>query len=84
MFEEKIIENRTNELIQEWESNKPVSGSLKPDQALKALQIFESKFNRIKEDGDIMAKAKDALELKDDNNNMNDLRITVSIVEKQV
>jgi dynein heavy chain 1 len=81
--EEKIVENRTNELIHEWDVNKPVTGTLKPDQALKNLQVFETKFNRIKEERDNMLRAKDALELRDDLANSNDIRITVSIEELQ-
>ena len=81
--EEKIVENKTNELIHEWESNKPVSGTLRPDQALKSLQMFEGKFNRIKEERDNMLKAKDALELRDSTSSTNDVRIVVSIEELQ-
>lgn len=81
--EEKVVENRTNELIHEWDVNKPVNGQLKPDQALKSLQVFETKFNRIKEERDNMVKAKDALELRDNVSSSNDLRITVSIEEMQ-
>jgi hypothetical protein len=81
--EEKIIENKTNELIQEWESNKPVSGTLRPDQALKSLQVFDTKYNRIKEERDNMMKAKDALELRDSTSNSNDIRIVVCIEELQ-
>lgn len=81
--EEKIVENKTGELVHDWEASKPVTGTLKPDQALKSLQIFEQKFNRIKEERDNMTKAKDALELRDSISNPNDLRITVSIEELQ-
>ena len=79
--EEKIVENKTGELVHEWEANKPVGGTIKPDQALKSLQVFEQKFNRIKEERDNMVKAKDALELRDNISNPNDIRITVSIEE---
>ncbi len=79
--EEKIVENKTSELIHDWDTNKPVGGTLKPDQALKNLLVFEQKFNRIKEERDNMVKAKDALELRDNLSNPNDIRITVSIEE---
>jgi dynein heavy chain 1 len=83
LSEEKVIENKTQELIHDWDSNKPTNGQLKPDQALKNLQVFETKFNRIKEERDNMMKAKDALELRDNSSNSNDMRITVSIEELQ-
>ncbi len=81
MSEEKIVETKTSELIHEWEMNKPVTGTMKPDQALKGLQIFETKFNRIKDERDNMVKAKDALELRDSGTSSNDSRIVVSIEE---
>jgi dynein heavy chain 1, cytosolic len=83
MSEEKIVETKTGELIHEWELNKPVTGTMKPDQALKVLQIFETKFNRIKEERDNMVKAKDALELRDSLPGSSDSRILVSIEELQ-
>jgi dynein heavy chain 1 len=79
--EERVVENKTTELVHDWDANKPVGGTLRPDQALKSLQVFEQKFNRIKEERDNMMKAKDALELRDSLGNPNDLRITVSIEE---
>ena len=81
MSEEKIVETKTSELIHEWEMNKPVTGTMKPDQALKSLQIFDTKFNRIKDERDNMVKAKDALELRDSGTSSNDSRIRVSIEE---
>jgi dynein heavy chain 1 len=83
LSEEKIVETKTIELIHEWEQEKPISGNLKPEVSLKTLQLFESKFNRTKEERDNMMKAKDALELKDNLANPNDIRITVSIEEMQ-
>ena len=83
MSEEKIVEAKTSELVHEWEMNKPVTGTMKPDQALKLLQVFETKFNRIKEERDNMVKAKDALELRDNISSSNDVKISVSIEELQ-
>jgi dynein heavy chain 1 len=56
---------------------------MKPDQALKLLQVFDTKFNRIKDERDNMIKAKDALELRDSSSNTNDVKISVSIEELQ-
>ena len=56
---------------------------MKPDQALKQLQVFDTKFTRIKEERDNMIKAKDALELRDSSSNSNDAKISVSIEELQ-
>lgn len=38
---------------------------MRPDNALKSLTIFEGKFNRLKEERDNVARAKEALELSE-------------------
>lgn len=63
--ENKAVETRTNDFLIEWEQGKPVAGNTQPDDALSQLQVFENKFTRIKEERDNVAKAKEALELKD-------------------
>jgi len=63
--ENKAVESRTNDFLLEWEQGKPVAGNTQPDHALSQLQVFENKFTRIKEERDNVAKAKEALELKD-------------------
>lgn len=42
-----------------------IKGELKPDEAMKALTIFEGKFSRLKEERENVAKAKEALELSE-------------------
>ncbi|CAH0551344.1 unnamed protein product [Brassicogethes aeneus] len=63
--EDKAVESRTNDFLVDWEKSKPVEGHLKPDEALQQLQLFESKFTRLKEERDNVAKAKEALELQE-------------------
>ncbi|XP_054277851.1 dynein heavy chain, cytoplasmic-like isoform X3 [Macrosteles quadrilineatus] len=63
--EDKAVETRTNDLLLDWERSKPVEGKIRPDEALQQLQLFESKFSRLKEERDNVAKAKEALELQD-------------------
>ena len=63
--EDKIVEGKTSDLLNEWEKDKPVEGNVKPDEALKALTIFEGKFSRLKEERDNICKAKEALELSE-------------------
>lgn len=61
--EDQAIEERTYNLLAEWEKGKPVSGNTKPDTALNTLAIFEGRYTRLKEDRDNIQKAKEALEL---------------------
>ena len=58
------METRTADLLGEWEKSKPVEGSIRPSEAIKQLQIFETKFSKLKEERDNVAKAKEALELQ--------------------
>ncbi|XP_069694728.1 dynein heavy chain, cytoplasmic isoform X3 [Periplaneta americana] len=63
--EDKAVETRTNDFLNDWERSKPVEGHLRPDEALQHLQLYESKFARLKEERDNVAKAKEALELQE-------------------
>lgn len=63
--EDKAVETRTTDFLSDWERGKPVEGHLRPDEALQQLQLFESKFARLKEERDNVAKAKEALELQE-------------------
>lgn len=61
--EDQSVEERTYNVLAEWEKGKPVSGNTKPDAALQSLFIFEGKLMKLKEDRDNIQKAKEALEL---------------------
>eukprot|EP00105_Crassostrea_gigas_P045649 XP_019929797.1 PREDICTED: cytoplasmic dynein 1 heavy chain 1 isoform X11 [Crassostrea gigas] len=63
--EDKVVESKTGDLLADWDKDKPVAGELKPDEAMKALTIFEGKFSRLKEERENVAKAKEALELSE-------------------
>ncbi|XP_066464042.1 cytoplasmic dynein 1 heavy chain 1 isoform X2 [Eleutherodactylus coqui] len=63
--EDRAVESRTIDLLTDWEKTKPVAGSLRPEEALQALTIYEGKFGRLKDDREKCAKAKEALELTD-------------------
>ncbi|XP_061071728.1 cytoplasmic dynein 1 heavy chain 1 isoform X2 [Conger conger] len=63
--EDRAVENRTTDLLTDWEKTKPVAGNLRPEEALQALTIYEGKFGRLKDDREKCARAKEALELTD-------------------
>ena len=42
-----------------------LQGSLRPEEALQSLTIYEGKFGRLKDDREKCARAKEALELTD-------------------
>lgn len=63
--EDKAVEANTNDFLHDWERSKSVQGCLRPDEALRHLQMYESKFARLKEERDKVAKAKEALQLQE-------------------
>ncbi|KZT06248.1 dynein heavy chain [Laetiporus sulphureus 93-53] len=62
--EDKIVENKINDIIQEWEQTRPVQGNMRADTALNAINVFEGKLNRIQEEYDLVCRAKEALDLE--------------------
>lgn len=62
--EDRAVEARTVDLLNDWERSKPIEGKLRPDEALQQLHEFETKFARLKEERDNVAKAKEALDLQ--------------------
>lgn len=62
--EDKIIQNRIQEIVVEWEANKPIQGSLKADTAMNAIAVFEGRVNRLNEEYDTVSRAKEALDLE--------------------
>lgn len=66
--EDKAVESRTMEFLGEWERNKPTDGSTRPEDALARLQLMETRYTKLKDERDNVAKAKEALELHDTGN----------------
>lgn len=64
MAEDKIVENKINDIIQEWEQTRPVQGSTRADTALNAVNVFEGKLTRVQEEYDLVCRAKEALDLE--------------------
>ncbi|KZT42722.1 dynein heavy chain [Sistotremastrum suecicum HHB10207 ss-3] len=62
--EDKIVENKINELLIEWEQQRPVQGSLRAETAMQTITAFEAKLNAIQEQYDLVCRAKEALDLE--------------------
>ncbi|KAJ1659203.1 dynein heavy chain [Dispira simplex] len=62
--EDKAIEQRIKDTVGEWEKYKPVQGDIKPDIATNTLNIFEGRVTRLKEEYDLVCRAKEALDLE--------------------
>lgn len=62
--EDKIVENKINDIILEWEQTRPVQGNLRADTAMNTINVFEGKLNRVQEEYDLVCRAKEALDLE--------------------
>lgn len=62
--EDKIVENKINDVLTEWEQTRPVQGSMRADTALNTINVFEGKLNRVQEEYDLVCRAKEALDLE--------------------
>ena len=62
--EDKIIENKIQDIIAEWEQTRPVQGNLRADTALSTINVFETKLTRVQEEYDLVCRAKEALDLE--------------------
>ncbi|KAJ7171883.1 dynein heavy chain protein 1 [Mycena crocata] len=62
--EDKIVENKINDILQEWEQTRPVQGNMSADTAMNTINIFEGKLTRVQEEYDLVCRAKEALDLE--------------------
>ncbi|KAF8887780.1 dynein heavy chain protein 1 [Infundibulicybe gibba] len=62
--EDKIVENKINDILQEWEQTRPVQGSMRADTAMNTINVFEGKLGRVQEEYDLVCRAKEALDLE--------------------
>lgn len=63
--QDQAVEQKTNDLLVDWEQGKPIQGSSAPVDALNCLASYENKFSQLRDDRSNIARAKDALDLVD-------------------
>ncbi|KAF4126868.1 dynein heavy chain 1, cytosolic [Geosmithia morbida] len=61
--EDRLVTDRISEVIAQWNEEKPVSGTIQPDVASATLTAFESKISKLQDDFDMVARAKEALDI---------------------
>lgn len=64
LAEDKIVQNKVAELLGEWEQNKPISGDLKAEAAMSSVNMFEARANQLSDQVQLVARAKDALDME--------------------
>ncbi|EGG11538.1 uncharacterized protein MELLADRAFT_46877 [Melampsora larici-populina 98AG31] len=66
--EDKVVQSKIEALVADWEKEKPISGELKPDIAMNAINLFETRVNRLKDEHSQVCRAKEALDLEHTSN----------------
>lgn len=61
--EDRVINDKVAEAINQWNEEKPVSGSIPPDEASRTLSSFQSRLEGLQSESEMVAKAKEALDL---------------------
>ena len=63
LAEDKIVNEKISEIIAQWNQEKPVSGTISPDDASATLGSFQTRLTNLKSEAEMVAKAKEALDL---------------------
>ncbi|THY74507.1 dynein heavy chain [Aureobasidium pullulans] len=61
--EDRVVAGRITEMTASWNDSKPVSGTIPPEEAVSTLAEFETGFAQLNEQSEMVAKAKEALNL---------------------
>ncbi|ODH44999.1 dynein heavy chain, cytoplasmic [Paracoccidioides brasiliensis] len=61
--EDRVISNKISEIINQWNEEKPVSGSIPPEEASRTLSSFQSRLESLRSESEMVMKAKEALDL---------------------
>ncbi|PHH56049.1 Dynein heavy chain, cytoplasmic [Ceratocystis fimbriata CBS 114723] len=61
--EDKLTNERIMEIAQQWNDEKPVSGTIHPEKASATLISFQTRITQLQEQYDMVARAKEALDL---------------------
>ncbi|EER38945.1 dynein heavy chain [Histoplasma capsulatum H143] len=61
--EDRVISNKVAEIIHQWNEEKPVSGSIPPEEASRTLSSFQSRLENLRSESEMVTKAKEALDL---------------------
>ncbi|EAU37053.1 dynein heavy chain [Aspergillus terreus NIH2624] len=61
--EDKVIGDKIAAIIAQWNEEKPVSGTIPPDEASRTLSSFQSRLESLQSEFEMVSKAKEALDL---------------------
>ena len=68
--EDGVVSRRIGEVTERWNEQRPVSGSIPPVEAVTTLDSFDTELTQLREQSEMVSKAKEALELPASPDNM--------------
>ena len=68
--EDGVVARRIGEATERWNEQRPVSGSIPPAEAVATLESFDIELTQLRDQSDMVSKAKEALELPPSPDNM--------------
>ena len=63
LAEDQIVSEKITKIISQWNEEKPISGTIAPDAASSTLNSFQNRITNLRDDSDMVSKAKEALDL---------------------
>lgn len=63
LAEDRIVNEKIIEITNQWNEEKPVSGTISPDSASMTLLSFETRISKLHEEASMVSRAKEALDL---------------------
>ncbi|KAI9731342.1 MAG: hypothetical protein M1834_005245 [Cirrosporium novae-zelandiae] len=61
--EDQVIQQKITDIINQWNEEKPVSGTIPPEEASSTLTSFQSRLAHLQSESEMVSKAKEALDL---------------------
>ncbi|KAI0014906.1 cytoplasmic dynein heavy chain [Xylariomycetidae sp. FL0641] len=61
--EDQVVVKKIDEIAIQWNEQKPVSGTIQPDEASTTLSAFEKRITELQQESEMVSKAKEALDL---------------------
>ena len=63
LAEDKIVSEKISDMLTQWNQDKPVAGTIAPEDATATLGAFQTRLTNLKSEAEMVTKAKAALEL---------------------
>ena len=77
--EDRLISDRISEAIAQWSDEKPVSGTIVPDVALRILKFHQSRLEKLQANADMVTRAEEALDIPP--SSRNDLKASLEEIQ---